>query len=261
MLHEAFATALALLKASLAPMAVAVALVLLLRIFFGRREIPGWFSGVVIGVAYMLGHGTWQAAQGNSISSLVPSFAWTHEHWPLYLAPAVGVAAAAIGVLKPGQGWRMAAYAAIAIVAAWVLVPTWPNLWPSRAMCVPLLAAYFTALAALLERLADRVSPILLVWMLAATAGGVALLVSARSSLSYGQMAGIGAAAFAAVAVMWSLHWWSAIPVGLGLAFSVIIGGWAFIAAIYPNPPLFGYLLVTAAPLACWPWLLLRNRE
>jgi hypothetical protein len=181
--------------------------------------------------------------------ALIPQRHW---HWTLYLAPiaaAIGAIAVATGLQRVDR-WLL--FALVAFISAWLLVPTWPGLWPARPMAVPLLAGYLFLLGAALEPLAQRLSSGQLLAAFVPAAGCVAVLMAASVSVTLAQPAG---AAAAALAGCWgTAYLWPDVLRGraLCLAYAVIIGGWAFIGCIEPQQPLVGLLLAPLAPLALW---------
>jgi hypothetical protein len=128
----------------------------------------------------------------------------------------------------------------------------WPSLQPPRTICIPLLAGYLFGIAALLTPLCERIASKALLAHLTLAAAFVALAIAWQVSLRYGRPAGIAAAALGGCA---AAAWFSSQRVavgGLSLAYAIVVGGWAFIACIEPNPPAVGFLLAPLAPLALW---------
>jgi hypothetical protein len=139
-----------------------------------------------------------------------------------------------------------------ALAAAWVLVPNWPNLQPARSVCIPLLATYVFLLAAALEPLLQNVPAVRTLFILTVTATFVAYLSADFVSLTYAQFA---TAAAAALVGCWAAAKLSDTRTthGLGLAYAMIVGGWAFIVCIQPTSgPLTGTLVAPLAPLSLW---------
>jgi hypothetical protein len=180
---------------------------------------------------------------------LVPGRHW---HWMPYLA----LGAAVIGPIAASNGLRAAErgllFLLTAIVCAWLLVPRWASLAPSRAVWVPLLAGDLVLLAALLEPLFELLSARILLASLALAAACVAALIAAFVSVTYAGPAGSAASAMVGCWVVSLFGPASARVRGLGLAYSVVVGGWAFIGCIDPPKPLLGLLVAPAAPLALW---------
>jgi hypothetical protein len=176
-----------------------------------------------------------------------------HWHWIFYLTPAaalVGSIASSSGLLRP-ERWLLAAM--LAIATAPLVVPTWADLQPRRLYCAPLLAAYVLVLAALLEPLAARRPSRTLLFYLMLSAACVAMLIAAAVSLTFSGLAAAAAAALGGVLVAdCCAAGGSGGAHGLSLAYAVCVGGWAFVGAIEPRPPLWALMLAPLAPLALW---------
>lgn len=188
--------------------------------------------------------------------ALLPSWAALrperHWHW----LPHLGLAALVFGLVGPAAGLRTVErwlpHAALAIVAAWLLVPLWADLSPSRPICIALLALYLWALMTGIDALPAKLRGKSLMIYLTMAAALTALLLAAAISLRFGQLAGIAAAALAGCAVATR---WQAEPIevrGMLPVFAVLVGGCAFIGCIERQPPLSGLLLAPAAPLILW---------
>jgi hypothetical protein len=175
-----------------------------------------------------------------------------HWHWTLYLAPAaalLGPIAASKGLALP-ERWLLLLIGSLA--AAWVLVPHWTDLQPPRSVWVPLLAAYVFLLAALLEHPLEKLPAPRMLFVLGVSAMFIAFVAAAFINvMTYAQFAAsagaalVGCSAAARFSNAESLR-------GIGLAYAVIVGGWAFILCTHPQPPNPGILLAPAAPLVMW---------
>jgi hypothetical protein len=193
-------------------------------------------------------------------AALVPSKHW---HWLPYLA-----AVALVGGLTSASdaSWtaRLLAYGAVAVVAAWKLVPHWGDLQPPWHYAVPLLAGYFLLLSVLLVALPDRLLGPLFVSLLCVSAGATALLITIGFSLKYGQVAAIAAAALVGCLMATLLpkltrrasegpsEWLDPSIRGLVPVFAILVGGLAFVGTIDPSPPMPVMLVAPAAPLMLW---------
>ena len=237
------------------PMLVAVA-----AAWFAGRLLPVQFAerySLGIALAAGFGVGYWLLPEW---APLLPTKHW---QWLPYLAAAAVTGGLA---LATGVSWveRVLAYGALALVAAWLLVPLWDDLKPPRHYSIPLLAAYLLLLTSLLTALPDRLLGPLFVALLAVTAGGVALLVAVGWSVMYGQ---VGAIAAAALGGCWLSSLLTTLTRGVteespdrlaiairGLipVFAVLVGGLAFVGTIEPSPPLIVVLFAPAALLMLW---------
>jgi hypothetical protein len=270
------------LRTMLAPAAVAFAL-----LWFCRQVLPlGLEQRFGLPAALAAGFCAGYFLQPGA--ELVPQRHW---QWLPYL----GLAAAFVGRSNAADGGRSSggrssapsyvwwlACAALTIGSAWLLVPTWPKLWPSRAVSIPLVASYLLLLMGLLSALPARLLGRTFAGLLAATATSVALLVivgvtakigllgltvaaalagcwgftylPTRALLSPGPQAGrerrVDAAAKQGVA---PLNVPSAgIARGLIPGFAVLVGGLAYVGTITPTTPLPIILFAPPALLGLW---------
>lgn len=223
----------------LAPAAISVAVFALLRRCLAAETAERYAAPLAVAVGYCVGYAITFRAEG-----LVPKRHW---HWTPYLA-LLAVVMGAIsqsGGLKRFERWLLTLFAAF--VAAWFLVPTWGTLKPGRTVWIPVLAGYFFLLATALEPVARRLSARLILALLTFTAAAVAALIAAFVSLTYAQAAGTVAAALGgALAATW-LTSKTLPPRGLGFAYAVLVGGWAFVGCVEPQEPIVWLLIVPAS--------------
>jgi len=232
-----------------APAFIAAILALLLRAFLPRGVGERWAVPTAVGVAFCGGYAL-LATLGNSSSiDLLPSRHW---HW----LPYVAIGAVLLGSVSAAEGVslveRWLVYFLWAAVSAWLFVPTWASLEPPRSTWVPLLAGYLLMMNALLDPLARRIPAPRFMAMLAISALAVAIMTAAFLSVTYAQVAGIGAAALFGGCVAMCLRRSTASSGGIASLYSILAGGSAFVSAIEPDPAALGMLLVPAAPLALW---------
>ncbi len=178
----------------------------------------------------------------------------SHWHWLPYLALFTMLAGPVC--LATGVGWleRIALHVAVAIVCAFVLVPTWEKLQTARLAYVIGLAASIAVISLLLEPLAKRnngpVFPTLLVFV-GATA---AVVLGLSGSMKFAQLAGvIAAVAFGSAlgtVILRSESFWR----GAVLPFTVLVLGLLFVGYVnsFSNVPAASYALVGIAPLSLW---------
>jgi hypothetical protein len=175
-----------------------------------------------------------------------------HWHWLPWLGGAAVLAAIcfAEGVTIAE---RLVLFAALAMLAAWKLVPLWPHLSPPRIYLVPLLGAYLFLLMALLTALPDRLLGRTTFGLLLAAAVSSALLIAIGVSARTGRVAAIAAAAAAGglVATLITKHsprnTRSLLPI-----YTVLVGGAAYAGVMEYTPPHPLPLLPPAAPLVLW---------
>jgi hypothetical protein len=227
-----------------APAAVSIAAVYLCRKGLPRTVGARYALAVALATGFTVG-----------FALLVPREEWIpsrHWHWLPYLT----LAAAVLGPIGLARGvwvveqWLLALL--LAITSAWFLVPGWESLEATRPWYVGGLAVYLLVLNTFLASLANRVAPKLLLAVLASAALMLAVMILPAVSLRYGFLSGAGAAAMVACLGA-SYSTCSATTVrGLVPVYTVLVGGWAFVAFIEPQPPLPGLLLLSAAPMALW---------
>jgi hypothetical protein len=226
------------------PAATAVGVYVLVARLLTAETAQRYAAALAFGIAFAVGYGLLSAR-----ADLIPKRHW---HWIPYLA----LGAAVLGPIGAARGlgaaerWLLSLLAALG--AAALLVPHWASLKPPRTTWVPVLTAYLGLLAALLEPLAGRVPARTLLAAMALAAACVAALIAGFVSLTYARPA---LSAVAALAGCWVACWFGLrfLPArGLGLAYAVVVGGWAFVGCIDPPRPLAGLLVAPAAPLALW---------
>jgi hypothetical protein len=245
------------MRAIAAPAAVAAVLgVILLRLMPARLA-----ERLALPVALAAGFcaGYWLLGEWGS---LVPK---RHREWLPWLAILAALAGrnTTATAAKAGRSSALSfgMFAALALVAAWLLVPTWDTLWPPRRFAVPLLAVYFLILMIALTALPERLLGRLFAFLLTAAAITVApqIVIGAHS-------ARIGLVALAAASALGGCSIAACLPRrgenssesqasasrSLIPAFAVLIGGLAFLGAIEPQEPLPLLLLAPAAPAALW---------
>jgi hypothetical protein len=178
-----------------------------------------------------------------------------HWHWlPWVGAAAVLGAISREGVTRArfGAVERWLVFAALALFAAWNLVPLWPHLTPPRLYSVQLVAAYLFLLMAGLWHLPDRLLGRLSLVILLTSAIASALLITIAVSMRMGNVGAIAAAATAGCVMAAlvgdhaPLSTRSLLP-----AFALLVGGMAYVGAIEATPrPLV--LLPSIVPLVLW---------
>ena len=229
------------------PATVSIATVFLLRRVSPRNVSGRYAAAVGFALAFFVGY-----VLLPSPAALVPARHW---HWLPYLgigAAIIGPVGLATGVSKP-ESWLL--HFLLAIVAAWLLVPTWSSLQPPRSVYIPILIGYFFLLTAFLTPLPARLPGRLFPTLLFVVSACVATLIAAFVSVSYGRIAGVAAAATFGSLVTSGLHNDDE-NTGLLPAYVVVVGGAAFVGCVEPQPPLIGILCLPATPLALWVFML-----
>lgn len=237
----------------LATAGVSVATLLIARRVLPESAARRHAAALALGVAFFLGFPLliWGSPGAPQLSGPWQS-TWRYWHWLPYL----GAVAMVLGPLALAEGVyaveRFVLHALLALVAAWLVVPTWSTLEPSRPVWVALLAGYLFLLGALLDPLPERLAGRLFLPLLAGAAACAALLVAASLSLTYGKLSAVAAAALVGSSVAARFDTGATLARGLVPAFGVIVGACAFVGCVYPTPPMLGLLVAPAAPLALW---------
>ena len=183
-------------------------------------------------------------------ASLRPNRYW---HWLPYVA-LVGTIVGPVALSRGCQFMsRMAIYSVFALLAAWLLMPTWKDLDPVRAKYIVLLAVYFVLLIALLDPLPGRISPRLfnvLLWVAAVFSVGA---VWAAISETYGRVGAVAASAWGGICVAsWVMKSKTTSRATIPL-YATSFGGLAFVGFIYPpDETIVMTMVVPAVPLALW---------
>jgi len=175
-----------------------------------------------------------------------------HWHWLPWLGLVAGFTGG-IGV-RAGPLSRWLLFLATSVAAAWLLVPTWPNLDPPRFIWLIALSAGLCVLIGLTDSLPPRFGGRLVLGLLSITAVAVAVTIAACVSVTYARIAGVAACSLGGV---WGaaclrrrddeLAVRAAVP-----AACIIVGGIAFVACVESERPQYGLLLLPAAPLGLW---------
>jgi len=227
----------------------AAALILLTRLApweLAKRSAPtaALVGGFFVGYA-LLALGAWR-----------PEFHW---HW----LPYVALLTLPAGILLAGDGkLRIAGVGAclfVAGMAAWLLVPSWPHLEPSRSVYMSIWAPGAFALTMLLDPLTrkpwqDRLPVALTAAVLASAACSAPAVIFLSGSARFTQIAGAAAGAMLGVAIAAGVdRKINGLP-GVAAPFAVLVSGFLLIAQTdsFSDVPLASYVLVPLAPLALW---------
>jgi hypothetical protein len=227
------------------PAAIAIGVVFAGINLFAENIADRWAMAAGMAVAFIAGY------------AILPDWAAflpeRHWQWLPYLAAAgmvIGPVAQARGVWT-AERWLL--WMLLAAVAAWLVVPTWQTLDPPRQFYVPFLGTYVVVVTALLDPLAKRFSPTVVLAQLSLAATAVALLVVAGAkSMVYGQVGGIAAAATVGCFLAAFLNASRSMTRGMVPLYTVLVGGMAFVGYVEPEKPIAGMLLLPAAPAAMW---------
>lgn len=227
----------------LVPAAVSIAVMwTLLRVL--PRDAGQLFAGAVGGaVGFFAGYVLLEPRH------LLPTTYWQWLPW-------MGIVAAIAGPIGfvsrvPSVG-RWTLWLVVSIVSAWLLVPKWAALSPSRGVYVALFIACVFLLTALLDTLARRTSGTMLSLSLCISASCGAVLLAAFVSMRFGLLT---VAAAAALSGCWVVSFRDSsrnLARGVTLFYSVVIGGLLLTGQVAAVLPSVCFVLVLAAPLMLW---------
>jgi hypothetical protein len=229
------------LRGGIIPALAAVALFILIGWLWPKEVARRYRCGAAFTVGMLIG-----LVLLPSTTTLAPSQFW---HWIPYL----GILAAFLSGLTRAEGVtrseRWTAVYVFAPIAAWMIVPKWPELvptwqiqWAGLSLAIILVTALLYPLPQLLP---GRAFP----WWLAAATASVLLF---DQSETFGMLAALPAGALAGCAAtsvfVRELPDWRSIV----LPCVIVVLGYAYTGAVYPSEPQWLLLLVPIAPLALW---------
>ena len=172
-------------------------------------------------------------------------------HW----LPVAGLLAAVCWTAVSGMGLRTRLFVgfAIAAVSAWLLVPSWPNMEPSRFTHIVLLAGYLFALFLVSNAVSAGGNPRQHLIAIFTTATVLGLSIAGLFSFEYGELSLLVAtscSACLAASFLWQPT--RRCTAGLFVVSNLLLGGTAFVSAVYPQPPILEFLLLPLAPATLW---------
>jgi hypothetical protein len=169
--------------------------------------------------------------------------------WILYLAILAAFLSGLIRAEGVTRGERWTAVYVFAPIAAWMIVPQWPELFPAWRIQWAGMALAIMLLTALLHPLPQLLPGSAFPWWLMLAAATISILIFGETfimltALPAGALAGCG---IAALCVREPPDWRS-----LVLPYALVISGFAYTGAVYPSEPRWPMLLVPVAPLTLW---------
>jgi hypothetical protein len=184
-----------------------------------------------------------------STKTLLPSQFW---EWIPYLGLIAAFVAGLTRADGVARGERWGAVYLLAVISAWMIVPQWPELSPAWPIQAAVLAAGMILVTALVVPLPARLPGRWLPIWLMLTAATLSVLVLDNFSESFGVLAALPAGALAGCGIAASLTREPADLRALALPYAVVVGGYAFVCAVYPTTPLWPLVAVPLAPVALW---------
>jgi hypothetical protein len=181
--------------------------------------------------------------------AFLPSDAWD---WVPYVGLMAAIVAGTARAHRITLRARSTMYVLIAGLAAWLIVPQWEDMTPPRTVQMTAVAVAIFALALSLEPLAKRLPGQSFAVGLMLSAAASAIFVLAEVSETFGRLAALPASALAGCSVAALLNKRNSDVASLALPYAVMVGGYAYTAAMYPTPPMMPVLLTPFAPLALW---------
>lgn len=226
------------------PATVSIAIFLIARQLLTANAASRYAAALALAGGFFAG-----SALFDSSSELLPSRHWHWLPWLGILAAVIGPIGCAGGISRP-ERWLL--YVLLSFASAWLTVPAWSSLEPPRSILVPAVAVYLFLLSVLCDLLPPRVSGRAFLTAACVASAVAAATIAAFVSLTYGRLAGL---AVVALAGLCGLSWVRRNEIevrGLMPAYAILCGGCAFVGSVEPQPPLYGLLLMPAAPLGLW---------
>lgn len=207
----------------------------------GRRFAPS----IALVVGFCLGY---------HFLSLGPWKAASHWHWLPYLlglSAVIGSAASASGISLIE---RSLLYSCAAVVSAWLLVPDWATLEPSRTTHIVAWVIAVVACATLLDPLTKRLPGLILPAVLGATLAGGSVVLALSESLRFASVLIAGFGAMAGITLVTRFNKRANTVDGIALPFTVLVCGMMLVGRVnsFSDVPLASYLLVPISPLLLW---------
>lgn len=229
----------------LVPAIVSAAVLFVLRRVLPQALADRYPGAIALAIGFFSGYG---------LLALAPWQPSSHWHWLPYVllaASLVTPVALAEGVWSFERGLL---YGLVALLASWLLVPTWDDLEPPRGVSIVGLAVYITLLAILLEKLARRLPGPVLAAILGFCMIFAAVVLALSGNLRMGQIAGAAAAAFIGCAMASRRRPEHDSLQGLALPFALHSAGLLYVGRVnsFSGLPDLSYLLPTLAPLGLW---------
>jgi hypothetical protein len=231
------------LRGGVIPALAAVALFILIGWLWPREVARRYRCGVAFTVGMFIG-----LVLLPSSTTLAPSQFWD---WLPYL----GILAAFLSGLTRAEGVtrseRWTTVYVIAPIAAWMIVPKWPELVPSWQVQWAGLSLAIMLVTALLHPLPQLLPGRAFSWWLMLAAATTSVLLFDQSE-TFGMLAALPAGALAGCAAaslfVRELPDWRSIV----LPYVIVVLGYAYTGAVYPSEPQWLLVLVPIAPLALW---------
>ena len=176
----------------------------------------------------------------------------TYWQWLPWLGIVAAVAAPIGLVSRVPSVCRWTLWLVISVVSAWLLVPTWVDLKPSRDVYVALVTACVFLLTAQLDMLGRRTSGTMFSLSLCVSASCGAVLLAAFVSVRFGLLT---VAAAAALSGCWVISFRDSsreLVRGVTLFYSVVVGGLLLTGQVAAVLPSVCFALILAAPLMLW---------
>jgi hypothetical protein len=194
---------------------------------------------------------------GYWLLSLGPPVPKTHWHW-LPWVTLLPVAAALLPTgSRPARIGQAATVVVITLISAWLLVPDWDHLQPSRTIHMAIWSTALILLTASTAPLTTRITDISLPLVLTMVMSTAAVVLLLSESLRFCQvlLAATGPLAGMTLAAKWrrpspQFH-------GIAFSFQLLLCGELLIGYVnsFSDVPLLCYALIPIAPLGLWPSL------
>lgn len=177
-----------------------------------------------------------------------PDTDWEFLPYALIGACAVGPVAAVKGTTWFDRGLL---YGVAGAALAWLVVPQWPDLEPSRLVYSLVLGGYMVVVASCFEPAADKLPGPVAPATMAFTCAGAAVVAVLSGSARFGQTPGLAAGAFAGITLAACFDRKHNALRGAAPLITGLLGGKMLLAraSSFDPLPLACYVLIPAAPL------------
>jgi hypothetical protein len=230
------------------PLAIAAIVSLASRKFAQRGSVRRWVFSLAWGVGFIAAYPLLFP-----VKDLFPRYHWHGLSAIVVVTAALGPLVASIS--RPAIS-RLIFDLLLAGGAAFLIVPKWPTLVPSRTAWIAILTVGFAALSTTMDAMTRRSPSRALGYVMAISAIAIAAVIAVTSSLTVGDLAAISALACLGAAIGLGRMATAESLNGAARLYSLATGAAAYIACVGSRPPLYPALLIPLTPL----WLSLSAR-
>ncbi|MHC5109498.1 MAG: hypothetical protein ACYTHJ_06430 [Planctomycetota bacterium] len=174
-----------------------------------------------------------------------------HWHWLPYLAAGAAVVASMVALPAMPAPVRVMLGLALSAAIAWLLVPDWEDLEPSRAVYLWGFATYSAAIMVFLFPAAKRSEPGRFLVAMILTSVAASAMMALSGNLRFAQICGAAVGAMIGCALAVRLAKQKPAHAGLVILFVGIVASLILVSQLhsFSEIPLFAYALIPPAPL------------